>query len=269
VEGTFIDNDLEDNVGRWGSALVTIGTGFASQNKITSTSTAISICQIWSYGGTLSNNLIVSRSGGGVILGSFTALEAVTNNTFVNTGPLTGLMADSCGLASALGQGEQPVVSNNIVTGYAHFSGTGGIGETPPVVTLANNDAFGNTDNTLNLPGTQSGNISADPMFVDPTNGDYRLKAGSPCIDAGSDAYVNSGDRDLAGAPRVYGAHVDIGAYEYGSPVWTLADAAEVLRIAGGLSISTPAEAARLNLASDASALTLTDATRIAQWLMG
>ncbi len=27
--------------------------------------------------------------------------------------------------------------------------------------------------------------IAADPMFVDPDRGDYRLKAGSPCIDAG------------------------------------------------------------------------------------
>ncbi len=33
------------------------------------------------------------------------------------------------------------------------------------------------------LGGT--GNIDADPLFVDPDNGNYRLSAGSPCIDAG------------------------------------------------------------------------------------
>ncbi len=32
-------------------------------------------------------------------------------------------------------------------------------------------------------PGT--GNIDADPLFVDPGNGDYRLSPASPCIDAG------------------------------------------------------------------------------------
>jgi hypothetical protein len=32
---------------------------------------------------------------------------------------------------------------------------------------------------------TGTGNIQADPLFVDPAAGDYRLRAGSPCIDAG------------------------------------------------------------------------------------
>lgn len=30
-----------------------------------------------------------------------------------------------------------------------------------------------------------NGNMDKDPLFVDPDNGDYRLKEGSPCIDAG------------------------------------------------------------------------------------
>ena len=72
------------------------------------------------------------------------------------------------------------------------------------------------------------GNIAADPLFVDPANGDYRLQAGSPCIDVGNTAALpadatdldGDGDTtepipfDLDGAPRVVGEAVDMGAYE-------------------------------------------------------
>ena len=46
------------------------------------------------------------------------------------------------------------------------------------------------------------GNITADPLFVDATSGDYALQAGSPVIDAGT-AYLEVGGRtvvDLAPA---------------------------------------------------------------------
>ena len=71
------------------------------------------------------------------------------------------------------------------------------------------------------------GNISADPQFTDPTLGEYRLKAGSPCIDAGDDSSVQGGDTDANGMPRIFATHVDMGAYEFYSDVFiTLEDAA-------------------------------------------
>jgi len=89
------------------------------------------------------------------------------------------------------------------------------------------------------FPGT--GNIDADPMFVDPDNGDFRLEPGSPCIDAGHNWGVPpdfvdldaDGDTaelipfDLDGNPRFVAdpadfdpgcgipAVVDMGAYEF------------------------------------------------------
>ena len=60
------------------------------------------------------------------------------------------------------------------------------------------------------------GNITGDPMFVDATSGDFRLVPGSPAMDAGANAYMQ-GASDLAGNPRLSGARVDMGAYEYQS----------------------------------------------------
>jgi len=52
----------------------------------------------------------------------------------------------------------------------------------------------------------------AEPQFVDPDNGDFRLKPGSPGIDAG--ATLPDVKTDLEGTPRPQGTAYDVGAYE-------------------------------------------------------
>ncbi|MCH8881351.1 MAG: hypothetical protein IID34_15905 [Planctomycetes bacterium] len=48
-----------------------------------------------------------------------------------------------------------------------------------------------------------TGNIDADPLFVDPDNGDFRFLHGSPCVDAGNNLAVPEGvSTDLDGDPR-------------------------------------------------------------------
>lgn len=79
-------------------------------------------------------------------------------------------------------------------------------------------------------PGT--GNIDADPFFVDPLNGDFSLLPGSPCIDAGDNLAVPLGIfTDLAGKRRFIDDQatpdtgrpgrlwpiVDMGAHEFGN----------------------------------------------------
>ncbi len=69
------------------------------------------------------------------------------------------------------------------------------------------------------------GNSSANPAFVAPlpaaaaptTAGDYSLTACSPAIGAGLDGYsiVSNHPKDVGGNPRLSGANIDIGAYEF------------------------------------------------------
>ncbi len=65
-------------------------------------------------------------------------------------------------------------------------------------------------------------NVNSNPLFVTAvpaspmpnTGGDLRLSAGSPAINLGDNSVV-SASTDLAGATRIVGGTVDLGAYEY------------------------------------------------------
>jgi len=68
---------------------------------------------------------------------------------------------------------------------------------------------------------TGTGNINADPLFVNPGGGDFHLQTGSPCIDTGNNSAPGIPAVDLDGHPRIVDgngdgtATVDMGAYEY------------------------------------------------------
>jgi len=66
----------------------------------------------------------------------------------------------------------------------------------------------------LSIPGStfDTHSIVADPLFVDPENGDFRLQAGSPAIDVGIDVGSTQG---YGGNAIPQGSAPDIGAYEY------------------------------------------------------
>src|SRR5262249_42644801 len=72
---------------------------------------------------------------------------------------------------------------------------------------------------TIPLPPSGAGNITNAPLFLNEVSRDFRLQAGSPCIDAGNNIYnAANGLIDLYGNPRIAGTAVDMGAYEYSAP---------------------------------------------------
>lgn len=72
------------------------------------------------------------------------------------------------------------------------------------VVWNGGDDVWNNDNSVINVTYTDiyggwhgTGNISVDPLFADPNNGDYRLTSGSPCIDAGDNEAVLADTLDL------------------------------------------------------------------------
>jgi PKD repeat protein len=68
---------------------------------------------------------------------------------------------------------------------------------------------------TGGVPWPGAGNICANPVFVDAAGGDYHLRVGSPCINAGTNAGAPSDDIDGDARPWPPAGAVDIGADEW------------------------------------------------------
>ena len=105
-------------------------------------------------------------------------------------------------------------VANN-TGGGIHRTGTG-------TLTITNSIVWENGDDLNACTATYSciqdgdagtGNISANPFFINPTGGDYHLDPASPCINTGT--ATGAPATDLDGVAR--DATPDMGAYEYES----------------------------------------------------
>ena len=100
----------------------------------------------------------------------------------------------------------------------ARFSG-GGICESKAVncIFWGNTSLEANSSTVsyscLSTENAGTGNINGDPGFVNPWNGDFRLRVDSPCLNAGTTEGAPT--TDLLGRKRPQGTGIDMGAYEY------------------------------------------------------
>jgi hypothetical protein len=195
------------------------------------------------YGGSINNCLITQNSayfnGGGV------GYSHVTNSVILNNSAgFGGGGADSSSLyecliisnAASVGGGvENPasLINCTIVGNLAGQRGGGcdGGNFTYSCIIYYNNVSTGTESNysgsvmmyqccttPLPPPTGSINDITNDPAFVNPTGGDFHLSSLSPCINSGLNNRVTT-TTDLDGNPRIVGGTVDIGAYEYQTPV--------------------------------------------------
>jgi hypothetical protein len=152
---------------------------------------------VFSWGGTLNNCLLsgntASQQAGGMSF-QFGVMNhcTVTDNTADDTGGVRGV---------------------GVLDGCIIWGNTG----TLPV--RSNIDGYMTIRNTCSSPLPEGeGNICADPMFKNP-NGNYRLRVGSPCVDAGSNTYAPATDLDGVVRPvdgdNNGSAIADMGCYEW------------------------------------------------------
>jgi hypothetical protein len=160
-------------------------------------------------------------------------------------------------------------VVNNIVA----FNGYGMYEDDPArPFTPSHNCVYGNTTDYSGLTADDT-NIAQNPRLVDYANGDVHLVALSPCIDAGDDSALMTGDLDTDSQSRTNGEHVDIGADEFSEiRLYNVANVIVALRLASGIGAATVDEIPRLNveatgLSSDK--VDLLDAIRIARKAAG
>jgi len=135
-------------------------------------------------------NLTVASGSTAIFgVGSFGPQQLSIRNSLID-GSTTDVAMTGAGV-------EASITYSNYNPGQISESGGATVTETPP-----------NQDSTA--PGLF-------PILVDPVSGDFRQRAGSPTIDAGSpDAFT--GAFDIDGEPRTMGAAIDIGGDEFSPP---------------------------------------------------
>ena len=214
---TIISNIIQNNqspIGAWGAGVGGLyGSPIVEQNLFRDNSgDSQSLSGVISFvndsSPLVADNLFVSNSCRAInLVLPVGSAPVVINNTIV-ANPV-GISASINGLG---------VFENNILFNNGIGVAVGGN------ILWANNLVCGGSIPYVGQDQTgTNGNISVDPLFVDPASPDFHLQSGSPAIDAGDNTAPFLPAVDFDGNPRVVAgqasgpAVVDMGAYEFQS----------------------------------------------------
>ena len=184
---------------------------------------------VWSHGGggcKIHDNLFVNCKNYGIHYYGVTGNNGVNiyNNTFVN------MQAPAVFIYSATT--DKAVIVNNICYkgAKAGFESAITNAANQKLITFENNCSYGNNPNYKFAVGAPSAsNLTVDPLFVSPKNGDWHLRPNSPLIEKG---WIK--DFSFYGTPDFYGnaslfdydgdgaARPDIGCHEMSDVATTL-----------------------------------------------
>ncbi len=176
----------------------------------------------------LLNANLAASNGGGAYYGSLSHCKLTGNISELGGGTYYSL-ANNClyigNMATTGGAVYYGTLNNCTITGNKAESGGGTYNGTyyncivwgnTTLSGTVNNNTFGTFRYSCMQPlRTGIGNIAADPLFVG--NGDLSLRAGSPCLNKGNNAYVTE-LLDILGNARIQEDTVDMGAYEGAVP---------------------------------------------------
>ncbi len=213
------DAIIEDNIISYNTALKS-GAGIGNCDGLIQRNT-VSYNSAYSGGGggvydctsTLLNNAIFNNQatyGGGIM-----QCDSNINNNII--------VANSAEIGGGIYKCDH-IISNNVIFGNTAENNGGGMSECNAIIQnciLWNNVALSNPQlDDTSIPsfsciqdwsGGGTGNISIDPLFIDPTGNNFKLQETSPCIDTGNpdslfnDDFIPPGKNSLRNDMGTYG----------------------------------------------------------------
>jgi hypothetical protein len=158
---------------------------------------------LWLVNNDIHQNLAHQNGGLSIAVRLQSELQCVQNTVADNDASDVGVMVD-------VSDDSMARIANNI------FWGNGALDYAGP---SSRHSVIGTGNNG------GEGNLAADPRFYNPEDGDYRLTILSPCVDQGAGSELPAGfATDAAGHPRLRGAAIDPGAFEFASGRQLIAD---------------------------------------------
>jgi len=198
VDGVEFDGNTSGAVG--GALSVTSASDVTLKNSKALSNTALVGGGLYASSGTLivhhslfARNIGTS-SGGAMVISGISSGDVTGNTLDANVAPAAG----------GILFGSSPIGAYNNIVANTTGSGVSASGALPSLsYNLVWNNSGGNYSGCA--PGT--GSLNADPLFIDPLNGDYHVAFHSPAIDAGIPGPLFEDPDGSRGDVGIYGWH--------------------------------------------------------------